>query len=116
MEGEKQLGYGLWLRRSQTSNAHLIGTRVGIVVARTIRRLPTSEREEAMRSTPVAGRPENAAAGDPPTVMRHAVEHREVIVVSTISGAPLQVGSGGGVSASPNPVPNLSEPTVHHRL
>ena len=32
--------YGLWLARSQTSNAHLIGTRVGIVVARTIRRLP----------------------------------------------------------------------------
>ena len=29
---------GLWLGRSQTINAHLIGTRVGIVVARTIRR------------------------------------------------------------------------------
>ena len=40
-------GYGLWLGRSQTSNAHLIGTRVGIVVARTIRRLPASEREES---------------------------------------------------------------------
>ena len=37
--------HGLWLGRSQTSNAHLIGTRVGIVVARTIRRLSTSERE-----------------------------------------------------------------------
>ena len=34
--------YGFWLGRSQTSNVHLIGTRVGIVVARTIRRLPTS--------------------------------------------------------------------------
>ena len=32
-------GYGLWLGKSQTSNAHLIGTRVGIVMARTIRRL-----------------------------------------------------------------------------
>ena len=47
---------GLWLGRSQTSNAHLIGTRLGIVVARTIRRLPTSERQEsslvvAMRSS-----------------------------------------------------------------
>ena len=38
-------GCGLWLGRSQTSNAHLIGTRVGIVVARTIRRLPAPERE-----------------------------------------------------------------------
>ena len=62
-------GYGLWLGRSQTSNAHLIGTRVGIVVARTIRHLPASEREDAnlvvaMRSTPVAGRPADAAAGD----------------------------------------------------
>ena len=53
---------GMKLVRSQTSNAHLIGTRAGIVVARTIRRLPASEREDsnlvvAMRSTPVAGRP-----------------------------------------------------------
>ena len=40
-------GYGLWLGRSQIGNAHLIGTRVGIVVARTIRRLLTSEREES---------------------------------------------------------------------
>ena len=39
--------YGLWLGRSQTSNAHLLGTRLGIVVARTIRRLPTAEREES---------------------------------------------------------------------
>ena len=85
-------GYGLWLGRSQTSNAHLI-------VARTIRRLPASEREDsnlvlAMRSTPVAGRPADAAAGDAPTVTRHAVEHREVFVVPS------------------NPVPNLLEPTV----
>ena len=80
-------GYGLWLGRSQTSNAHLIGTRVGIVVARTIRRLPASEREDsnlvvAMRGTPVAGRPADAAAGDAFTVTRHAVEQREVIVGS----------------------------------
>ena len=40
-------GYGLWLGRSQTSNAHLIGTRVGIAVARTIRRLRASEREDS---------------------------------------------------------------------
>ena len=100
-EVEKQLG--LWLGRSQTSNAHFIGTRVGIVVARTIRRLPASEREDsnlvvAMRGTPVAGRPAEAAAGDAPTVTRHAS-----------SGAP---GSGEGVSASSNPVPNLPKPTV----
>ena len=37
------LGYGLWLGRSQTSNAHLICTRVGIFFARTIRRLPSSK-------------------------------------------------------------------------
>ena len=72
-------GYGLWLGRSQTSNAHLIGARMGIVVARTIRRLPASEREEAslvvaMRSTPVAARPADVAAGDAPTVTRHAGE------------------------------------------
>ena len=81
--------YGLWLGRSQTSNAHLMGTRVGIVVARSVRRLPTSEREEsisvvAMRGTPVA-------AGDVHTVTRHAVEQREVIVAPASSGAPLQV-------------------------
>ena len=70
-EVEKQLGVWFVVGRSQTSNAHLIGTRVGIVVARTIRRLPTSEREDsslmvAMRGTPVAGRPD-AAADDAPT-------------------------------------------------
>ena len=42
-------------------------------MARTIRRLPASEREDsnlvlAMRSTPVAGRPADAAAGNAPTV------------------------------------------------
>ena len=109
-------GNGLWLGRSQTSNAHLIGTRVGIVVARTIRRLPTSEREDsnlvAMRSTPVGGRPAEAAAGDALTVTRHAVEQREVIMVPASSGAPLQADSGEGVSASSNPVPNLPKPTV----
>ena len=83
-------------------------------MARTIRRLPASEREDsnlvvAMRGTPVAGRPAEAAAGDAPTVTRHAVEHREVIVVPASSGAP---GSGEGVSASSNPVPNLPKPTV----
>ena len=77
--------YGSWLGRSQTSNAHLIGTRVGIVVPRTIRRLPTPEGEDsnlvvAVSGTPVAGRPADAAADDAPTVTKHAVEHREVIV------------------------------------
>ena len=114
-EVEKQLGC-LWLGRSQTSNADFVGKRVGIVVARTIRRLPASEREDsnlvvAMRGTPVAGRPADAAAGDAPTMTRHAVKQREVIVVPASSGAPLQAGSGEGVSAS-NPVPNLPKPTV----
>ena len=90
---------------------------MGIVVARTVRRLPTSEREdsnlvEAMRRTPVAGRPADATAGDAPTVTRHAVEHREVVVVPASSGAPLQAGSGEGVSAPSNPVPNLPKLTV----
>ena len=85
---------------------------MGIVVARTVRRLPASEREDsnlvvAMRCTPVAGRPAEAAAGDAPTVTRHAVEHREVIVVP--ASAP---DSAEGVSASSNPVPNLPKPTV----
>ena len=35
-------------------------------------------------------RPADAAADNAPTVTRHAVERREVIVVPTISGAPLQ--------------------------
>ena len=110
-------GCCLWLGRSQTGNAHLIGTRVGIVVARTIRRLAASEREDsnlvvAMRGTPVARRPPDAAAGDAPTVTRHAVEQREAIVVPASSGAPLQAGSGEGVSAPSNPVPNLPTPTV----
>ena len=90
---------------------------MGIVVARTIRRLPASEREDsslvvAMRGTPVAGRPADAAAGDAPTVTRHAVEHGEVVVVLASSGAQLQAGSGEGVSAPSNPVPNLPKPTV----
>ena len=38
-------------------------------------------------STPVTGRPAGAAAGDAPTVTRHAVERKEVIVVLAISGA-----------------------------
>ena len=65
-----------------------------------------------MRGTPVAGRPADAAAGDKPTVTRHAVEHREVIVVPAISGAPPQAGSGEGVTAPSNPVPNLPKPAV----
>ena len=109
-------GFSLWLARSQTSNAHFIGTRVGIVVARTIRRLLVSELEDsnlvvAMRSTPVARRQADAAAGDAPTVTRHAVEHREVTVVLGSSGALLQAGSGEGVSAPSNPVPNLPQPS-----
>ena len=119
--------YGSWLgERSQTSNAHLIGTRVGIVVARTIRRLPTSKREDsnlvvATRCTPVAGRPADAAADDAPTVTRHAVERREVIVVPAISGAPLQAGSGEGVSAPFQSSSKLakgrqSQGHNHHRL
>ena len=46
------------------------------------------------------------------TVTRHAVEQREVIVFPASSGAPLQAGSGEGVSAPSNPVPNLPKPTV----
>ena len=103
-------GYGLWLGRSQTSNAHLIGTRVGIVVARTIRRLPASEREDsnlvvAVRGTPVARRPADAAAGDAPTVTRHAVEHGE-------GSWFLRALAPHCKRAPSNPVPNLLEPTV----
>ena len=60
-----------------------------------------------MRGTPVAERPADAAADDAPTVTRHAVERREVIVVPAISSAPLQADSGEDVSAPSNPVPNL---------
>ena len=116
--------YGLYLGRSQTSNAHLLGTRVGIVVARTVRRLPSTKREEtslvlAMRSTPVAGWPADAAAGDTPTVTRHAVERRDVIVVPACCGAPMQVGSRESVSVPPQLGSIMPEPLVpraHHRL
>ena len=62
-------------------------------MARTIRRLPTTEREDsnpvvAMRSTPVAGQPTDAAGDDAPTVTGRAVEQRQVIVFPAISGAP----------------------------
>ena len=97
-------GYGLWLGRTQTSNAHLIGTRMGIVVSRMIRLLPASEREEAslvvaMRSTPVAGRPADVAAGDAPTVTRHAGRAKRGDRGSASSGASTQGGNGEGVSA-----------------
>ena len=77
----------------------------------------TIEREDSnlvvtMRGTPVAGLPANAAAGDAPAVTRHAVEHREVVVVPGSSCAPLQAGSGEGVSAPSNRVPNLPKPTA----
>ena len=86
-------------------------------MARTIRLLPASEREDSnlvvtIRSTPAAGLPADAAAGDAPTVTRHKVEQREVIVVPASSGAPLQAGSGEGVSPPSSPVPNLPKPTV----
>ena len=66
----------------------------------------------AMRGTPVAGRPADVAAGDAPTVARHAGERKEVIVVPASSGAPMQGGSGEGASASSSPVPNLPKPMV----
>ena len=40
------------------------------------------------------------------------MEQSEVIVVLASSGAPLQAGSGEGVSAPSNQVPNLPKPTV----
>ena len=67
---------------------------------------------QATRSTPVAGRPADAAAEDAPTATGHAVERRAVIVVPAFSGAPLQAGSGEDASAPSNPVPNLPNPTV----
>ena len=119
--GEVQKQLGLWFVVGEITDKQ----RSPIVVARTIRRLPASEREDShlggchMRGTPVAGRAADAVAGYAPTVTRHAVEQREVIVVPASSGAPLQAGSGEGVSAPSNPVPNLPKPTVaraRHRL
>ena len=51
----------------------------------------------------------DASPDDAPTVTRHAVEHREVVVLPANSGAPLQAGSGEGVSVNSNPVPNLPD-------
>ena len=71
-EVEKQLG--VWFvvgEITQTSNAHLIGTRVGIAVARTIRRLPASEREVvAMRGST---QEDNTRSLIPARVKRQAV-------------------------------------------
>ena len=50
-EVEKQLGLWYVVGSPQTSNAHLFGTRVGIVVARTIRRLLASEPPPASRTS-----------------------------------------------------------------
>ena len=79
-------------------------------------RCPSSEREEsssvvAMRHT-CGWTAAEGAAGDAPTVTRHVVERREVIMVLARSGAPLQVGGGETVTAPPNPVRNLLEPVV----
>ena len=110
-------GYGLWLGRKQTSNAHLIGTRVGIVFG-SHDSTSAGVRTRGFQSGggheghTVAGRPADAAAGDAPTMTRHAVEQREVIVVPASSGASLRAVSGEGVSAPSNPVPNLPKPTV----
>ena len=51
-------GYGLWLGRTMASNAHIVGTRSGALLVRTVRRLPPSEREDGelvivMRGTPM---------------------------------------------------------------
>ena len=94
----------------------MVGEITDKVVARTIRLLPASEREDsnlgvAVRGTPVA-RPADAAVGGALTVTRHAVEQREVLLVPASSGAPLQARSSDGVSALSNPVPDLSEPKV----
>ena len=43
----------------------------------------------AMRSTPVAGRRADVAAGDTRTVTRHAVESKDITVVLVTSGAPM---------------------------
>ena len=80
---------------------------MGIVAARTIRRLPTTEREESI----VAVRGTKRQLEMPP-VTKHIVERRKMFVVPAISGAPLQVGSGESVSAPRNTVPNLPEPFV----
>ena len=40
------------------------------------------------------------------------MERKEVLVVPAVSGVPFQVGSGEGVSTSPNPVPNLPKRRV----
>ena len=82
---------GLWLGRSQTSNAphrHESGHRCSSHVS-----TPADMRTRGVKSsgghesTPVTGRPAGAAAGDVPTVTRHAVERKEVIMVLAISGA-----------------------------
>ena len=65
----------------------------------------------AMRSTPVAGRPADVAAGDAPTVTRHAGAKRGDCG-SACSGASLQGGSSEGVSASSHPFTNLPMPMV----
>ena len=64
----------------------------------------------------MAGRPADAAAGDAPTVTKHAVEGREVLVAPASYGTPVQVGSGEGVSAPPHLDSNMPEPDNHHWL
>ena len=65
----------------------------------------------ATRFTPAASRQAHAAAGDAPTVTKHAVERREIIVVPATPGAPMRVGSGENVSAPPNVNSHMLEQT-----
>ena len=61
---------------------------VGEIIGREGASLWLAEREDlslAMRGTPVAGRPADAAVGDAPTVTRHAVERKEVIAPAKTS-------------------------------
>lgn len=121
---KSQWGYGVWLGRAQKSDAHIIGTRLGIVLARAVGRLPSSEQEDAqlvmaMRGTPAQMRPRDANA-DPGSVTAHtaaasAAAAREHLAAAPgaapeqeatgSSAVPASAGAAEGPRQDDNPIP-----------
>ena len=115
-------GYGLWLGRTQSSNAHVLGTRAGVVLARSVRRLTPKEREDpelisSMRGTPARARPkeddqqdarvtEHAPAAGAVAAAAAATATTSTPAAGTTSNTqPQPMDTGGAASSSGGPGP-----------
>ena len=54
---KEKWGFGIWLGRDTQSDAHIIGTRQGVLTARSIRRLAPSERHDKQLLLAMQGKP-----------------------------------------------------------